>query len=88
MRSDPACRCICHPHHNRTVLIGMGSLFAVQVVVTAVCCGFFRGQGCIAGLQANWVGIYWVELELELELELEFYCVAVPGRNGYAAVPR
>ncbi|KAJ7134574.1 hypothetical protein C8R44DRAFT_697199 [Mycena epipterygia] len=51
---------------SRAVLIGMGSLFAVQVVVTAVCCGFYRsvplldGQGCIAGPKANWVGIYWV----------------------------
>ncbi|KAJ7644093.1 hypothetical protein FB45DRAFT_783874 [Roridomyces roridus] len=51
---------------NRTVLMGMGSLFAIQVVVTAVCCGFYRsvpllqGQGCIAGPRHNWVGIYWV----------------------------
>ncbi|KAJ7780611.1 hypothetical protein DFH07DRAFT_436394 [Mycena maculata] len=48
------------------VLVGMGGLFAVQVVVTAVCCAFYRsvpllsGQGCIAGPKANWVGIYWV----------------------------
>jgi len=51
---------------SRAVLMGMGSLFAVQVVVTAVCCGFYRsvplldGQGCIAGPKANWVGLYWV----------------------------
>ncbi|KAJ3564563.1 hypothetical protein NP233_g8216 [Leucocoprinus birnbaumii] len=51
---------------HRGVLAGMGSLFAVQVVVTAVACGFYRsvpleeGQGCIAGPKENWVGIYWV----------------------------
>ncbi|KAJ7254417.1 hypothetical protein B0H12DRAFT_959034, partial [Mycena haematopus] len=51
---------------NRAVLVGMGSLFAVQVVVTAICCGFYRsvpllqGQGCIAGPRHNWVGLYWV----------------------------
>ncbi|KAJ7505364.1 hypothetical protein B0H11DRAFT_1978308 [Mycena galericulata] len=50
---------------NRAVLMGMGSLFALQIVVTAVCCGFYRsvplleGQGCIAGPRDNWVGIYW-----------------------------
>lgn len=27
---------------NRAVLAVMGALFAVQIVVTAVCCGFFR----------------------------------------------
>ncbi|KAF8895398.1 hypothetical protein BD779DRAFT_1433956 [Infundibulicybe gibba] len=51
---------------NRSVLIALGSLFAIQVVVTAICCGFYRsvplleGQGCIAGPKENWVGIYWV----------------------------
>ncbi|KAK7056746.1 hypothetical protein VNI00_002463 [Paramarasmius palmivorus] len=51
---------------SRGVLMGMGSLFAVQVVVTAICCGFYRsvpleeGQGCIAGPKNAWVGIYWV----------------------------
>jgi hypothetical protein len=51
---------------NRAVLLTMGSLFAVQIVITAVSCGFFRsvplleGQGCIAGPKHNWVGIYWV----------------------------
>ncbi|KAJ7600498.1 hypothetical protein C8J56DRAFT_813308 [Mycena floridula] len=51
---------------SRAVLAGMGSLFAIQVVVTAICCGFYRsvpldvGQGCIAGPKATWVGIYWV----------------------------
>jgi len=51
---------------NRTVLYTMGSLFAIQVAVTAVCCGFYRsvpllvGQGCIAGPKHNWVGIYWL----------------------------
>lgn len=44
----------------------MGSLFAAQIVVTAICCGFYRsvpldvGQGCIAGPKHTWVGIYWV----------------------------
>jgi hypothetical protein len=51
---------------NRLILLGMCSLFAVQVVVTAICCAFYRsvplleGQGCIAGPKQNWVGIYWV----------------------------
>ncbi|KAG7443061.1 uncharacterized protein BT62DRAFT_996214 [Guyanagaster necrorhizus] len=51
---------------SRAVLFGMGALFAMQVIVTAVCCGFYRavplepGQGCIAGIKHNWVGIYWV----------------------------
>ncbi|KAJ7212154.1 hypothetical protein GGX14DRAFT_697153, partial [Mycena pura] len=51
---------------SRAVLVGMGTLFAIQVVVTGVCCGFYRsvplldGQGCIAGPKANWVGVYWV----------------------------
>lgn len=51
---------------NRTILYAMGSLFAVQIVVTAICCGFYRsvplldGQGCIAGPKHNWVGIYWL----------------------------
>jgi len=51
---------------DRTVLMGMGSLFALQIIITAITCGFYRsvpllqGQGCIAGPKANWVGIYWV----------------------------
>ncbi|CAA7261491.1 unnamed protein product [Cyclocybe aegerita] len=51
---------------NRTVLAVMSALFAIQVVVTGICCGFYRsvplleGQGCIAGPKHNWVGIYWV----------------------------
>ncbi|RDB17915.1 hypothetical protein Hypma_000921 [Hypsizygus marmoreus] len=51
---------------NRGILFGMTALFAVQIVVTAIACGFYRsvplleGQGCIAGPKHNWVGIYWV----------------------------
>ncbi|KAF8644518.1 hypothetical protein AX16_008395 [Volvariella volvacea WC 439] len=51
---------------DRAVLFGLGALFAVQVVVTGICCGFYRsvplleGQGCIAGPKESWVGIYWV----------------------------
>jgi len=51
---------------NRTVLMGLSTLYAVQIVVTAICCGFYRyvplleGQGCIAGPKHNWVGIYWL----------------------------
>jgi hypothetical protein len=51
---------------NRAVLVGLSSLFAIQVVVTAICCGFYEsvplleGQGCIAGPKHNWVGIYWL----------------------------
>lgn len=52
--------------NNRGILSVMSLLFAVQVVVTAICCGFYRsvplleGQGCIAGPKETWVGIYWV----------------------------
>ncbi|RXW24436.1 hypothetical protein EST38_g1402 [Candolleomyces aberdarensis] len=52
--------------NNRGILGVMSALFAVQVVVTAICCGFYRtvplleGQGCIAGPKETWVGIYWV----------------------------
>ncbi|KAF7314228.1 hypothetical protein MKEN_00895200 [Mycena kentingensis (nom. inval.)] len=52
--------------YNKAVLIGMSSLFAAQIVVTAVGSAFFRsvplldGQGCIAGPKHNWVGVYWV----------------------------
>ncbi|KAK1226587.1 hypothetical protein PQX77_010427 [Marasmius sp. AFHP31] len=51
---------------SRAVLFGMGGLFALQVVATAISCGFFKsvplkeGQGCIAGPKESWVGIYWV----------------------------
>ncbi|KAK2465248.1 hypothetical protein APHAL10511_002602 [Amanita phalloides] len=51
---------------KRPVLFLMGALYAVQIVVTAICCGFYRsvplepGQGCIAGPKANWVGLYWL----------------------------
>ncbi|TFK28081.1 hypothetical protein FA15DRAFT_665869 [Coprinopsis marcescibilis] len=52
--------------NNRGILGIMSLLFAVQVVVTAICCGFYRavelreGQGCISGPKDVWVGIYWV----------------------------
>ncbi|KZT12011.1 uncharacterized protein LAESUDRAFT_719972 [Laetiporus sulphureus 93-53] len=55
---------------NRSVLHGMGGLFALQIVITAICCGFYRstpleeGQGCIAEPKHNWVGIYWVSVTL------------------------
>jgi len=55
---------------SRAVLIGLCSLFAVQVVVTAICCGFYEsvpledGQGCIAGPKHNWVGIYWLSISI------------------------
>lgn len=51
---------------NRAVLMGLSILYAIQIVVTAICCGFYRsvpllqGQGCIAGPKHNWVGIYWL----------------------------
>ena len=28
---------------NRSILLGMSALFAVQVVVTGICCAFYRG---------------------------------------------
>ncbi|KAI0712219.1 hypothetical protein C8Q76DRAFT_733847 [Earliella scabrosa] len=55
---------------NRNILYSMGGLLGLQVVVTAICCGFFRstplleGQGCIAEPKANWVGIYWLSATL------------------------
>ncbi|KAI0822333.1 hypothetical protein BC628DRAFT_1340914 [Trametes gibbosa] len=55
---------------SRSILFGMGGLLALQVVITAICCGFFRstplkiGQGCIAEPKANWVGIYWLSATL------------------------
>ncbi|KAI0699135.1 hypothetical protein BC835DRAFT_1412803 [Cytidiella melzeri] len=55
---------------SRAVLTPMAVLLGVQVVVTAICCGFFRttpveeGQGCIASPKHNWVGIYWVSATL------------------------
>jgi len=48
----------------------MGALLAVQIVVTGICCGFYRvtpleeGQGCIASPKHNWVGIYWLSATL------------------------
>lgn len=51
---------------SSAVGIGLGALYAAQVVVTAVCCAFYRsvplleGQGCIAGPKGNWVGVYWL----------------------------
>lgn len=55
---------------NRSVLYGMSFLLALQVVVTAISCGFYRsvpleeGQGCIAGPKHNWVGVYWLSATL------------------------
>jgi len=55
---------------NRPVLYGMSSLLALQLVVTAICCGFYRSvpleenQGCIAGPKQSWVGIYWISATL------------------------
>jgi hypothetical protein len=51
---------------NRSILVVMSALFAVQVIVTGICCAFYQsvplldGQGCIAGPRQSWVGIYWV----------------------------
>jgi len=50
---------------NMTMLGGLGALLLVEVAMMAVACAFYRpmpldvGQGCIAGPQSNWVGIYW-----------------------------
>jgi hypothetical protein len=55
---------------SRKVLSLMGALFATQIVVTAICCGFYRvtpleeGQGCIAEPKHNWVGLYWLSTTL------------------------
>ncbi|KZV61034.1 hypothetical protein PENSPDRAFT_659197 [Peniophora sp. CONT] len=63
---------------NRRVLGIMSALLAVQIVVTAICCAFYRsvplldGQGCIAGPKANWVGIYWLSATLVYTASLFF----------------
>lgn len=55
---------------SRNILYTMGGLLGLQIVITAICCGFFRltpleeGQGCIAEPKANWVGIYWISATL------------------------
>ncbi|KAI0345737.1 hypothetical protein BDW22DRAFT_1369962 [Trametopsis cervina] len=55
---------------SRAVLGPMTGLLGLQIVVTAICCGFYRttpveeGQGCIASPKHNWVGIYWVSATL------------------------
>ncbi|GBE84897.1 hypothetical protein SCP_0700770 [Sparassis crispa] len=55
---------------NRAVLGGMSTLLLLQVVVTAVCCGFYQvtplqvGQGCIAEPKHKWVGVYWLSATL------------------------
>ncbi|KAF9533283.1 hypothetical protein CPB83DRAFT_846184 [Crepidotus variabilis] len=52
--------------HKRPVLGLMSGLYALQIVVTAISCGFYLSvpllpeQGCIAGPKATWVGIYWI----------------------------
>jgi hypothetical protein len=57
-------------NRNRSVLYGMGFLLALQVVVTGICCGFYRSvplldsQGCIAGPKHSWVGVYWISTTL------------------------
>ncbi|KAI0086566.1 hypothetical protein BDY19DRAFT_894697 [Irpex rosettiformis] len=51
---------------SRAILTPMGVLLGLQIVLTAICCAFFRttpvkeGQGCIASPKHNWVGLYWV----------------------------
>lgn len=51
---------------NRSILALMSLLYAVQIVITTVCCAFYKsvplldGQGCISGPRYDWVGIYWV----------------------------
>ncbi|KAH9986698.1 hypothetical protein BJV77DRAFT_1028094 [Russula vinacea] len=55
---------------NRSVLYGMCALLALQVVITGICCAFYRsvplleGQGCIAGPKHGWVGVYWISATL------------------------
>ncbi|KAI0657378.1 hypothetical protein C8Q70DRAFT_919863 [Cubamyces menziesii] len=63
---------------SRNVLYSMGGLLALQVVVTAICCGFYRstplkdGQGCIAEPKSNWVGIYWLSATLTYTASFAF----------------
>ncbi|KAI0304367.1 hypothetical protein B0F90DRAFT_1243530 [Multifurca ochricompacta] len=55
---------------NRSVLYGISAFLVLQVVVTAICCAFYRsvplleGQGCVAGPKHNWVGVYWLSITL------------------------
>ncbi|KAI0250752.1 hypothetical protein BJV78DRAFT_1216705 [Lactifluus subvellereus] len=55
---------------DRSVLFGMSALLALQILVTAICCAFYRSvpllesQGCIAGPKHNWVGLYWFSATL------------------------
>ncbi|EJU03380.1 hypothetical protein DACRYDRAFT_15200 [Dacryopinax primogenitus] len=44
---------------NRMVKFGLSALLAIQVVADAVCCGFYQGQGCIAGPRQSFVALYW-----------------------------
>jgi hypothetical protein len=51
---------------SRPVTFGLGALLVIQVIVQAVCCGFYEplalkpGQGCIAAPKHEWGGIYWL----------------------------
>ncbi|THG98502.1 hypothetical protein EW026_g3689 [Hermanssonia centrifuga] len=51
---------------DRRVFTPMVALYAIQILITAICCGFYRstplliGQGCIAEPKHSWVGIYWI----------------------------
>lgn len=61
---------------SKLVMGVLGGLLLIQVIVQAICCGFYQvvplkvGQGCIAGPKHNWVGIYWLAPSL-------FYSAAV-----------
>ncbi|TFY81951.1 hypothetical protein EWM64_g2071, partial [Hericium alpestre] len=63
---------------NRTLLTGMSALVALQIVVTAVCCAFYRPvpllseQGCISGPKHTWVGVYWLSATLVYTASLGF----------------
>lgn len=63
---------------NRSVLLGMSALFAVQVVVTAVSCAFYR---CIPGFHYLFVVITYFLFILAVPLLDGQGCIAGPKQN-------
>jgi hypothetical protein len=62
---------------NRSVLLGMSALFAVQVVVTAVSCAFYR---CTPGFHCSFVVITYA-FYLAVPLLDGQGCIAGPKQN-------
>lgn len=62
---------------SRTVLYGMGSLLAAQIVVTAVCCGFYMCMGNSPILTHPWGSLNVVAVPLKPGQG----CIAGPKHN-------